>query len=169
MSTAVETVPQPITPGMEMAALLRFHRDITWTGTIAEDGMGPGTPAMSAEGRGRHEVIQDGRWVVGTYSQEQYLLDGTFVLRWQLHWVAGWDPALDRYCATVADCYGHAEVMHGWIDGDRLTFESAGDPPLRIRLVWDATDPDQLIWRNEASAGGPWTLVEEYRCLPVPV
>jgi hypothetical protein len=168
VSSVAATVPRPITPGAEMAALLRFHRDITWTGTITAGGMGPGTPEMTAEGRGTHETIQDGRWVVGDYSQEQTLLDGTPVLRWQLHWVAGFDPALDEYRATVADCYGHAEVLHGWIDGDRLVFESTGDPPVRIRLTWDAADPAVLIWRNEMSVGGgPWTLVEEYRCTPL--
>ena len=36
----------------------------------------------------RHEIIQDGRWIVGTYQQDQFLADGTFVLTWQLHWVA---------------------------------------------------------------------------------
>ena len=38
-------------------------------------------------------MIQDGRWVVGTYRQDQFLLDGTHVVTWQLHWVAGWIPA----------------------------------------------------------------------------
>ncbi|MDD7939620.1 DUF1579 family protein [Actinomycetospora lutea] len=167
MSTAVEHVPRPVAPGPEMAALRRFHRDTTWTGTIAEGGMGPGTPEMTAAGRGTHEVIQDGRWVVGTYVQDQYLHDGTHVLTWQLHWVAGWDPVLGEYRATVADCYGHAEVMRGRIDGDRLVFESTGDPPVRLRLVWDISDPDVLRWRNEVSvSGGPWSLVEEYRCVP---
>jgi hypothetical protein len=37
-----------------MSALRRFHRDTTWTGTIAEGGMGPGTPAMTARGSGTH-------------------------------------------------------------------------------------------------------------------
>lgn len=97
MSTCLDTIPQPITPGAEMAALLRFHRAITWTGRICEGEMGPATPAMTAAGRGSHEVIQDGRWVVGTYSQEQYLHDGTFVLRWQLHW---W-PAGTPGCAST--------------------------------------------------------------------
>ena len=84
--TALDAVPRPITPGAEMAALLRFHCDITWTGSISAGGMGPGTPAMTAEGSGTHTTIQDGRWVVGDYRQEQYLLDGTHVLTWQLHW-----------------------------------------------------------------------------------
>jgi len=162
------TVPQPVTPGSEMAALLRFHRDTTWTGSIREGGMGPGTPAMTARGSGTHTLIQDGRWVVGEYRQEQYLLDGTHVLTWQLHWVAGWDPAAGEYRATVADCYGHAEVMRGRIDGGRLVFESTGDPPVRIRLTWDATSSGTVVWRNEVSSGdGPWSLVEEYRCTPV--
>jgi hypothetical protein len=68
--------------------------------------MGPGTPAMTATGWGKHHHIQDGRWIVGTYEQDQYLADGTFVLKWQLHWVAGWDPAHGEYRATIADNYG---------------------------------------------------------------
>jgi hypothetical protein len=55
--------------------------------------------------------------------------------------------------------------MKGWIDGDRLIFETVGDPPVQLRLMWDATDPRDLTWRNEVSVqGGPWSLVEEYRC-----
>jgi Protein of unknown function (DUF1579) len=122
----VANVPKPIEPGSEMEALARFHADVTWTGTIEEGGMGPGTPAMTAEGRGTHERIQDGLWIVGTYEQDQFLFDGTFVLKWQLHWVAGWDPAAGEYRATIADNHGHADVMRGWIDGGRLMFETIG-------------------------------------------
>lgn len=162
-------VPMPVEPGPEMEAIARFHVDVTWAGRIEAGGMGPGTPAMTAVGRGTHERIQDGRWIVGTYEQDQLLPDGTFVMKWQLHWVAGWDPAAGEYRATIADCYGHADVMRGWIDGDRLTFETIGEGPVRLRLVWDATDPSRMTWRNEMSVGGaPWSLVEEYRCTPSP-
>jgi Protein of unknown function (DUF1579) len=164
----VARVPHPITPGVEMQELARFFRDVSWTGTIVEDGMGPGTPEMTASGSGTHELIQDGRWIVGTYEQDQFLQDGTFVLTWQLHWVVGWDPANGEYRATLADNYGHTDVMHGWIEGERLTFESIGDSPVRLRLVWDASDPDDLRWRNEMSvSGAPFTLVEEYHCTPL--
>jgi deazaflavin-dependent oxidoreductase (nitroreductase family) len=123
---------------------------------------------MTATGSGTHRTIQDGRWVVGDYRQEQYLLDGTHVVSWQLHWVAGWDPARREYRATLADCYGHAEVMAGRIEGDRLVFESTGDPAVRIRLTWELAAPGTILWRNETSVGGgPWTLVEEYRCTPL--
>jgi hypothetical protein len=129
--------------------------------------MGPGTPPMIALGWGAHETIQEGRWIVGTYEQEQFLVDGTPVLRWQLHWVAGWDPVAREYRATVADNYGHADVLGGRIDGDLLVFESLGEPPVRLRLTWDASDPLELRWRNEVSQDGrTWMLVEEYRCTP---
>jgi hypothetical protein len=163
----LDGIPKPITPGPEMAALARFHTDVTWTGTIQPGAMGPGTPAMTATGWGTHQPIQDGRWIVGTYQQDQYLLDGTFVLTWQLHWVAGWDPTAQECRATLADNYGHADVMRGRIDGDRLTFETIGAAPVRLRLVWDRRDPANLVWRNEISVGGaPWSLVEEYHCRP---
>jgi hypothetical protein len=86
-----------------MAALARFHTDVTWTGSIQAGGMGPGIPAMTAVGWGKHEAIQDGRWIVGTYQEDQFLADNTFVLTWQLHWVAGWDPTAGEYRATLAD------------------------------------------------------------------
>jgi hypothetical protein len=96
------------------------------------------------------------------------LLDGAFVLRWQLHWVVGWDPSNGEYRATIADNYGHADVMRGQIDGDRLVFESIGDQTVRLRLTWDASDPADITWRNEMAVGGsPWSLVEAYHMTPV--
>ena len=167
VGAGLNSVPKPITPGPEMAALARFHTDVTWTGSIQAGGMGPGTPAMTAVGWGKHATIQDGRWIVGTYQQDQFLPDNTFVLTWQLHWVAGWDPTASEYRATLADNYGNAEVMRGWIAGDRLTFETIGERPVRLRLVWDRGDPPEMTWRTEMSVGGgPWSLVEEYRCRP---
>lgn len=59
--------------------------------------------------------------------------------------------------------------MRGWIEGDRLTFEAIGEPSVRLRLVWDASDPEHLTWRNETSVGGaPWSHVEEYHCTRQP-
>jgi hypothetical protein len=162
-------VPKPAAAGPEMAALARFHRDVSWSGTIEAGGMGPGSPAMTGTGTGVHRPIQDGRWIVGDYRQDQYLADGTFVLTWQLHWVAGWDPIAHEFRAVHADNYGQAGVMRGRIDGELMTFETADDDArVRIRLTWDATDPDLLVWRNEMSvAGAPWSLVEQYDCLPM--
>jgi Protein of unknown function (DUF1579) len=164
----ISAVPRPIPVGAEMERLAPFFRDMTWRGTIARDGMGPGTPEMTAFGRGIHEPIHEGRWIVGNYEQDQLLRDGTFVLRWQLHWVVGWDPTNGEYRAVLADNYGHADVMRGEIEGARLTFETLGDVPVRLRLVWKIITPDDMSWRNEMSAqGAPYVLVEEYHCTPI--
>ena len=122
MAIQTEMIPMPLEAGAEMAALARFHRDVTWTGTIEPNAFGPGSPPMTAVGEGVHRFIQDGLWIVGDHRQDQFLADGTFVARWQLHWVAGWDPQAKEYRATVADNYGHADVLRGRIDGDLLTF-----------------------------------------------
>ena len=174
MTTAIETVdgaatvPRPATPGPEMAALARFYPDVTWTGTVSAGGMGPGTPEMTAIGRASHRCIQDGRWIVVTGCQEQYLLDGTFVLTWQLHLVVGWDPTDGDYRATIADNYGHAAVMRGRINGARLVFETVGEAPPRLRMTWDASDPARLTWRNESSVDGrDWFPIETYTMTPI--
>jgi hypothetical protein len=164
----VVTVPKPVEVGPEMQALGRFYRDVTWTGTIHENGMGPGTPAMKGVGRGTVRPIQDGRWIAGDFEQEQYLEDGTFVLKWQLHWVSGWDPEQREYRASMVDNYGHAMVYRGWIDGDRLIFESLDSADVHLRFTWDATDPRVTLWRNEMAIGdGDWFLIEEYPMVPV--
>jgi hypothetical protein len=165
--TEILAVPRPIVVGPEMTALQRFFPDVTWVGQIESGGMGPETPAMSAHGFGVHQSIQDGRWIVGDYEQGQYAADGTRVLTWQLHWVVGWDPARQAYRATLADNYGHADVMTGHLDGDRLVFESEPGSPVRLRMTWDASDPQHLQWSNESSVnGGPWRLIERYHLRP---
>ena len=74
--------------------------------------------------------MHDGLWIVGDYRQDQFLLDGTFVMTWQLHWVTGWDADAGEYGATLNDNHGHADVMRGRIDGDRLLYESTGNGPV---------------------------------------
>jgi hypothetical protein len=160
-------LPQPRKAGAEMVALVRFYFDTAWTGTIEPGGMGPGSPAMTATGHGVHRRIQDGLWIVGDYQQDQFLPDGTFMLRWKLHWVTGWDAEACEYRATMNDNYGHAEVMRGYIDGDRLVYESMGEPLVRLRVTWDLSDRGAPTWTNEAStAHGDWHLVERYRMDP---
>jgi len=105
--------------------------------------------------------------VVGDFEQDQYLEDGTFVLKWELHWVCGWDPFSNEYRATIADCYGHTEIMKGRIEGDVMVFESMRETPPMLRMTWDASSPDLLLWRNEMSFDGmSWQLVEEYQMVP---
>ena len=166
-SADLAKVPRPISTRPEMAALSRFYRDVTWKGVIHGHGMGPGTPAMTGIGRGTARAIQDGRWIVVDCEQDQFLEDGTFVLTWQLHWVSGWSPEYGEYRAVMADNYGHAGVYRGHIDGDHLIFESVAGTGIRLRLTWDVSVPDRIIWRNEMTTGdGSWFLIEEYAMIP---
>jgi hypothetical protein len=161
-------VPRPVSVAPEMAALDRFYRDVTWKGVIHEGGMGPGTPAMTGIGHSRSHPIQGGRWIVVDAGQDQYLEDGTLVLKWQLHWVSGWDPWHCEYRAVMADNYGHTGAYRGQIEGDRLVFESMSEAGPRLRFTWDASDPTIITWRNEMTeADGSWFLIEEYAMTPV--
>jgi hypothetical protein len=164
----VEAVPKPIAVGPEMDALRRFiPKAVTWEGTIHENGMGPGTPEMTGVGHGSAKLIQDGRWIAGDYQQDQFLHDGTFVLGWQLHWVAGWAPQHGEYRASMADNYGNTGVYRGWIEDDRLLFESMEGAGPRLRFTWDASKPGVIMWRNEmALDDGDWILIEEYPMVP---
>ncbi len=159
----VADAPHPITPGPQMAALHHFFRDLTWHGTIVAEAMGLDTPEMTAKGRGAHHTIQGGIWIVGDYEQDQFLVDGTFVLTWRLHWVVGWDPDRDSYVATHADNYGHAGVMYGHLMADVLTFETPESASVRLRMTWDRTGPSAMTWRNERVLDrGGYSLIEEY-------
>ena len=84
--------------------------------------MGPGTPAMRGVGRASVRDIRDGRWIAMDAEQEQFLEDGTFVLKWELHWVAGWSSEYGEYRASMVDNYGHAMV---YADGSRTTGSSS--------------------------------------------
>ena len=160
-------VPKPVTAGPEMEALRRFYPDVTWKGVIHAGGMGPGTPAMTGVGRSKSQVIQEGRWIVTDSEQDQFLEDGTFVLKWQLHWVSGWDPGHGEYRAVMADNCGHTDVYRGRLEGDRLIFESMQDTGPRLRFTWDASAPGVIGWRNEMAApDGSWFLNEEYAMVP---
>jgi hypothetical protein len=168
-TTNIERVPRPIEVGPEMERLSRFYRDSTWEGWIREGGMGPGTPRMRGVGRAIFVAIQGGRWFVGDFEQDQFLEDGTWVLRWELHWVSGWSPEHREYRASMVDAYGHADVYRGHIDGERLIFESLPDAPVRLRFTWDAAEPGIMTWRNEMRlADGSWFLIEEYPMVPAP-
>jgi hypothetical protein len=167
VDTKMANIPLPIPVGPEQEALRPFHCDGSWEGVIHAGGMGPGTPGQRATGVAKHTWIQGGRWVVGTYQQDQFLEDGSFVLRWELHWVCGWSPSVAEYRATIADNYGNADVLRGRIDGDRMIFESLGEGPPIIRLTWDVSQAGVVLWQNELSLDGEtWLPVEDYRITP---
>jgi hypothetical protein len=167
MAIETTTLPRSARPGPEMEALAPFYRDWTWAGMIEAGGMGPGSPAMSGRGSARCRLVQDGLWYDCDFAQDQHLVDGTFVLRWQLKWIAGWDGRAGEYRASSADNQGpNLGLYRGRIEGDHLIYESPQEVLPRIRLTWILDDPDHCTWRNEYTLDGvSWTLIEEYQML----
>lgn len=157
-------LPRSAAAGSEMSALAPFYRNWTWTGMIRANGMGPGSPEMSGVGRAACRLIQDGLWYDCDFEQDQRLGDGTFVLKWQLHWVAGWDAGAGEYRASSADNNGpNLAIYRGRIEGNRLVYETLQDALPRIRLTWILADSDHCTWRNEFTLDGQgWSLIEQY-------
>jgi hypothetical protein len=161
----------PARPRPETTALKRFHVDCTWTGTVKAGAMGPGSPEMSAEGRGEFKWVMGGLWVIGDFMQDQFA-GSEKVVTWKAHYVAGWDLGAQEYRALVVDSNGFSSVFRGEIDGDRFVITSMSgmsisDQPAKLRMTWDVTDKTRVRWLNEGSiAGGPWFLIEEYICTP---
>jgi len=160
--------PRPAAPGPELRALKRFHRDVTWTGRVraAEP-----VPEMTAIGQGRFHSSADGLWIIGEFSQDQYS-DGQKVTSWSAHYIAGWDVARRCYVAFAADSNGRSVPFTGTVDGDRFVITSdganIGGAPVRLRMIWDASMPEVMTWRNEMSiADGSWSLIEEYQMRPL--
>jgi len=159
------SLPRSAQASPEMEALAPFYQDWRWSGTIEAGGMGPGSPAMTGVGSARCRLVQDGLWYDCDFEQEQHLLDGTFVLRWQLKWVTGWDGRAGEYRASSADNQGpNLGLYRGRLEGERLVYESLQDGLPRIRLTWILDDPTRCRWRNELTLDGQtWSLIEEYQ------
>ncbi len=158
--------PNLPSPGPEVRKLERFHANGTWTGKVEANGMGPGSPEMEAKGRATCEWIQDGLWLSCDFEQDQFA-QGDKVLTWKAKWIVGWDSRVQEYRAVGVDTNGNSFIFGGKIEGDSLVMESLGDSPVKLRFIWDATDPKAVKWKNEMSLNnGPWQLIEEYIITP---
>ena len=157
-------LPASAQPGPEVAALAPFYKDWRWSGTIEAGGMGPGSPEMRGTGSAVCSLIQGGLWYSCQFEQDQHLVDGTFVLKWQLTWITGWDRAAGEYRACSADNNGPTlAIYRGRIVDNTLVYESLQEGFPRIRLTWILGDSTHATWRNEFTVDGQtWTLIEEY-------
>ncbi|MEZ4622494.1 MAG: DUF1579 family protein [Caldilineaceae bacterium] len=164
----VQWQPTPaLCAGPEMAALTPFHSNCVWQGTVAANGMGPGSPAMTAVGKGTFAPLMDGAWLAGDFEQDQFL-DGKVIITWKAHYVVGWDPRAQEYKITYVDNNGSATLMRGHLAENAFIVETLPDAPIQLRLTWTLAGPGQVHWRNECAVnGGSWFLVEEYLCTNV--
>ncbi len=158
--------PAVLKPGPQTKALSRFYRNGTWTGTVKENGMGPGSPEMVGKGRAACEWIINGLWLSCTFTQDQLVGDKK-VLTWEAKWILGWDAIAREYKAVGVDSNGVSFQFKGQIEGDKLIMESTGESPAKLRFTTDASDPNAIKWKNEISIdNGPWKLIEEYIIIP---
>jgi hypothetical protein len=84
--------------------------------------------------------------------------------------VAECEPTAKEYRATIADSYGHADVLRGWTDGDLLTFQSMVQARVRIRLLWHLADAERMTWRNESPSAvhpSPWSNATNARSFEI--
>ena len=159
--------PQQVMPGPEARSLPLFFHDCTWVGTVYANMQAPGSPEMEARGGMRCQWIMDGLWLECDGFQDQFV-DGEKILTWKLHLVVGWDVAAHEYRAILVDNNGVSALLRGEMDGPKLVMTplnhlQASGQQVALRFVWDATDPNAVLWRNEVSvAGGPWALIEDY-------
>ena len=153
-------------PGPETKALVRFHPNATWTGTVKANGMGPGSPEMIGKGRAVCKWIINGLWLSCTFEQDQFI-DDRKILTWEAKWIIGWDASAREYRAVGVDSNGVSFIFRGQIVGDRLIMESIGESPVKLRFTFDAADPNAVEWKNEMSIdAGHWRLIEEYTMTP---
>ncbi len=110
----------------------------------------------------------DGGWLVGDFEQDQFL-DGVRVITWKAHFVVGWDPHMQEYRATYVDNNASSALLRGRIEGSQFIIKTPGEGAVRNRMQWELLDGGLVKWRNDLSIdGGPWSLVEDYVCTPIP-
>jgi len=51
--------------------------------------------------------------------------------------------------------------------GPGTIFESMRDALPKLKMTWDASSPEIILWRNEMTFDGmDWPLIEEYQMVP---
>jgi hypothetical protein len=150
-----------------MEALRQFLFDCKWTGTVEEGGMGPNSPRMTAKGQGTIRPIMGGLWLVGDFEQEQFV-HGERLIRWQAHYIAGWNGPANEYRIALVEYNGITALMSGRIEGNSFITENSAGSPLRLQMVWERLAEGKIKWTNRSSINdGPWFLIEEYVCSPL--
>jgi hypothetical protein len=87
---------------------------------------------------------------------------GKTAMKWQGHWVFGWDTMAKAYRGTMISTMGDMTEMKGTLDGSKLTWETGemkGLPqgmPTKARVTLDATDAKAIKFTEEGYLNGKW-------------
>ena len=153
-------------PGPETMALAFMAGNMTWTGKVMANAMGPGTPEMATKGSAKCKWVHAKLWVqcdvsdTWTAGKAKMTMTGTML--------TGWDFMAKGYRGTWADSMGGAMFMAGKLEGTKFVLESKGDysmmgQPMAFRITWDWADAKAPKMMQEVKMGakGAWTLTTE--------
>jgi hypothetical protein len=133
---------------------------------------GPGSPEMQTSGGMRCRWLTDGLWLACERFQDQFV-EGVKVLTRKLHLIVGWDTVAHEYRALQVDYTGTSALLRGEIAGATLVLQpidrlQAGGHMPALRIVWDATDTERVLWRSATSTDGTtWLTIEDHVITPV--
>jgi hypothetical protein len=162
---AAAAAPQVMKPSEETAKLAKlFGSKKAWSGKIAADGMGPGTPEMPTKGKMDCRAIADKFF----YSCDMDVTTGSGKqkMTWKGHLVTGWDANAGAYKAHLIDNMGMMVSMDGALTDTTYQLTSTQEVPMmgqkmKIRFTWDWSDKKQVKYTNEHQVGdGAWQLFE---------
>jgi hypothetical protein len=156
--------PAPPTAGPETKALGFLNGNMTMTGTLKANAMGPGSPEMPSHGTHKCHWTMNNLWLACDI--EDITGTGAKSMKWMGHVVAGWDFEAKGYRGFIVDNMGTSGTMTGKIDGTKLVWDSGEammmGQPLKYRITMDFTDPKAIKFTDERSMkGGPYVLAEE--------
>lgn len=151
----------PPKPGPETEALKPFSKSLSSTGTVPAGAWGA-NPEMPTKGRATC------RWVLGNLwiqcDIQETTGKGKQAMKWQGHWVFGYDFAEKGYRGTMTDNFGMQVPLKGTLEGSKLTWESGEvqmmGHPTKIRITEDATDPKAIKFTSEHEMNGKWVVDE---------
>ena len=146
-------------PGPEHDALKPFVHNVTSTGTMAANAMGPDTPEMATKGKAMCKWLPGNMWAVCDIDDTSGT--GKSAMHWMGHWVFGYDMMAKGYRGVMTDNMGMMMPMKGTLEGTKLTWESmnetkAPNMPSKSRMTLDATDAKAIKFTEEGFMNGKW-------------
>jgi hypothetical protein len=152
----------PPKPGPETEALKPFAKSITSTGTMNAGAMGPGSPEMPTKGKATCKWVLNNLWIACDIEETSGA--GKTAMKWQGHWVFGYDFLAKGYRGTMTSSMGAQMRMKGTLEAQKLTWETVDEMkmpgmPSKTRITLDATDPKAIKFTDEGLVGGKWVAM----------
>ena len=148
----------PPKPGPETEALKPFAKSVQSTGTIPAGAMGQ-NPELATKGKSTCKWTLNNLWVACDI--EEIVGSGKQSMKWNGHWVFGYDFLAKGYRGTMTSTMGDQTQMKGTLEGSKLVWENIEEMkipgmPSKSRITLDATDPKAIKFTEEGYLQGKW-------------